>query len=252
MVAILEPRKDPGAVETIPQFRRISLKRNTMHSILPFLLLLLGSAAAERKIIFGRSIHMRQRSPLQRIRTAQRETTVATDEVATDEAQRILVQDGFPEDDTSFGLDAISDIPLSFDFSMLGSMSMSDDLGTPVVDPPAETTTYPAETTPSPSAVATSAPLDPNADLASLFAMALVSVFPPTGRPAGHFFSSNRRSRHSPPPPRLPSLPSSRTSASAPAWISTRTPAWCPRSPPRGWGARGPAGDEASTPPTAG
>jgi hypothetical protein len=251
MVAICEPRKDPGAVETIPQFRRISLKRNTMHSILPFLLLLLGSAAAERKIIFGRSIHMRQRSPLQRIRTAQRETTVATDEVATDEAQRILVQDGFPEDDTSFGLDAISDIPLSFDFSMLGSMSMSDDLGTPVVDPPAETTTYPAETTPSPSAVATSAPLDPNADLASLFAMALVSIVFPTGRPAGQFFFFE--SSLTPSPPLAPSVtPSSRTSASAPAWISTRTPAWCPRSPPRGWGARGPAGDEASTPPTAG
>jgi hypothetical protein len=143
-----------------------------MNSVLPFILLL-GSAAAERKIIFGRSIHMRQRSSPQRIRTAQRETSAVTEEVATDEAHRILIQDSFREDDASFGLDAISRMPSPFDFSMLGSISMSisHDISTPIIEPP----TY---TTPTPSSVATSAPLDPNADLGSLFAIALVSNFP--------------------------------------------------------------------------
>ncbi len=56
-------------------------------------LLLLGSAAADRNNIFGRSVHKRS-SPLKRIRRAERKTSLVTEEVTTIKAPRILTEDG--------------------------------------------------------------------------------------------------------------------------------------------------------------
>mgnify|MGYP001028112844 CR=1 FL=1 len=115
-------------------------------------LLLLGWAAAERKIIFGRSVHKRP-SPLKRIRSSPREELPLTKEVTTSEAPRILIEDG------SRGLDE-SNMSFSLDFSMFS---------VPIIEPT-------TDATPTQSPVAP--PVEPNADLAKLFVQALVSGFP--------------------------------------------------------------------------
>ena len=55
-------------------------------------LLLIGSAAPEGKIKYGRSVHKRS-SPLKRIRRAERNASLATEEVTTIKAPRILTED---------------------------------------------------------------------------------------------------------------------------------------------------------------
>ena len=103
-------------------------------------LLLLGSAAADRNNIFGRSVHKRS-SPLKRIRRAERKTSLVTEEVTTIKAPRILTEDGVQkkpnaeiatvedariliedgvqtEHITSRVLDALINMPLLFEFSM--------------------------------------------------------------------------------------------------------------------------------------
>jgi hypothetical protein len=149
-------------------------------------LLLLGLAAAERKFILGRSVHKRS-SPLKRIRRAERKASLVTREVTTIKAPRILTEDGVQkkpteeittveapririedgvqtEHSTSRVLGALLSMPLSFEFSMLTHFEES-------IEPP-------VDATPTPSAVAPLPTTDPNADLASLFAQALVSDFP--------------------------------------------------------------------------
>jgi hypothetical protein len=145
-----------------------SPQTNKMHSLLSFILLL-GPAAAERKIILGRTIYMRKRTSPKRIQSAQREITVVTKEVTNNKAPRILIEDSFQEDDAPFG-----GISLSFDFSI----PISPDFSMPFIEPPTDTTpAQSTDTTPTPSSVAPPAPLYPNADLASLFAKALVSNY---------------------------------------------------------------------------
>jgi hypothetical protein len=190
-------------------------------------LLLLGAAAADRKIIFGRSMHKRS-SSLKRIRRAQRETLLVTEEVTTVEAPTILIDDGVQtERSTSRVLNERSSMPLLFEFT---DFSM----------PSIETPTY---ATPTPSAVAPPPPIDPNADLARLFAQALVSDFPIGARQTIEstltLFCF------------APSFSSLMTSANAPVWILPRTLAWCPHSLTCGSGATEPADDEAFTLPMA-
>ena len=238
--------------------------KNTMTLSLLSSLLLLGSAAADRNNIFGRSVHKRS-SPLKRIRRAERKTSLVTEEVTTIKAPRILTEDGVQkkpnaeiatvedariliedgvqtETSTSRVLNALSSMPLSFEFSMSSmihfeemSMSMLD-FSMPSIEPP-------TDATPTPSAVVPPATTDPNMDLASLFAKALVSDIH-IGAP--HTIESTLTLFRV-----APSFSSLKTSSNAPVWILPRTLAWCPRSLPFGSGASGPADNDACTLPTA-
>ena len=239
--------------------------KNTMTLSLLSSLYLLGSAAANRNNIFGRSVHKRS-SPLKRIRRAERKASLVTEEVTTIKAPRILTEDGVQkkpnaeiatvedariliedgvqtETSTSRVLDALSSsMPLSFEFSMSSmihfeemSMSMLD-FSMPSIEPP-------TDATPTPSAVVPPATTDPKMDLASLFAKALVSDIP-IGAP--HTIESTLTLFRF-----APSFSSLKTSSNAPVWILPRTLAWCPRSLPFGSGASGPADNDACTLPTA-
>ena len=115
-------------------------------------LLLLGSASAERKIIFGRSVHKRP-SHLKRIRSSQRETeetSPISKEVTTVEASRILLEeDGFR---TEYMTNDKLSMPLSFEFSMFGgvphlegsSVSLSLDFSMLIIETPMNPTNSPS------------------------------------------------------------------------------------------------------------
>ena len=107
------------------------------------------------------------------------------------------------------------------------------DFSIPSIEPP-------TDATPTLTAVAPPATTNPNADLASLFAKALVSDFP-----RQTIESTLTLFRFA------PSFSSLKMSSNAPVLILPRTLAWCLRSLPFGAGASGPADNDACTLPTA-
>ena len=194
---ICEPRKIHNAGEKAHNLIKPNNKQETMTLSLLSSLLLLGSAAADRNNIFGRSVHKRS-SPLKRIRRAERKASLVTEEVttiktpltedgvqkkptaeiATVKEPRILIEDGVQtEPITSRVLDALSSMPSSFELSM-SSMIHFEEMSMSMLDFSMPSKEPPTDATPTPSAVVPPATADPNMDLASLFAIALVSDIP--------------------------------------------------------------------------